>query len=117
MKKAISISLFFFSFSMICMKGAEYTPVNFEKIFIDGIRTRNQDTILGVLISDDKGAIQFRENNSLAKKLSNILYGSAGEDFIDEIKRGYSFKDIFYMAKEMAIIGGNQKFLDNLPKN
>lgn len=116
MKKVINLSLLFCILTVSFMNGAErdFSFTFFEDRFLRGMRTFDEDLVVGVLVSDHKNAIMFVASNSLASKLYGILMcTSAGENFANEAKQT-PFDQIAYMAKKMAIIGGNAAFLGNV---
>src|SRR5262245_8291193 len=116
MKKVISLSLLFCILTVSLVNGAEREfPITFfEDRFLRGMRTFNEDLVVGVLVSDHPNAVMFVANNSLAGKLYGILMStSAGENFENEAKQT-PFEQIAYMAKKMATIGGNAAFLANI---
>ncbi len=125
MKRRINLLFFVILSSIFAAQAAQQqngTPPLFDiairyKLYLDNaVATENIDAVTALLTSEIDEHEDFRNNYPLAMKLYRILIDdSAGEDFTIEA-RYIPFENIINVAKALAIEGGNDRFLRNMPR-
>jgi len=116
----INILFFFASFAIFTMKPSEIqllrdSPVKYKFIFDEAVAAGNINDVVTMLTEAEKNYIKdLKYNYPLATKLYRILMDdTTGEDFTNEAQY-IPIDKIIYVAKELAVEGGNERFLQNL---
>jgi hypothetical protein len=119
MKKTINALLALIISSFFAIHAAEQRfelPIQYKLHFDGAVAAKNIDTIVALLTSERSDLEELRNRYPLAMKLYRILTEfSPGEDFTREA-RYIPIQAIAYVAKELAIEGGNDLFLKNMPR-